>query len=260
MTTIAYINGELACDTLYSFPVKQSDSSDEKLTSIAKTTLFNSEKYLRFHVPKAIKYVEKDFEIICGTSSEARFSALTHDCLQHNYGNIGLHLDPNHPEYIIDELTTVYEQLYSGLSRHVFDFSANNPPDVPLLYLLFVVNGISSVYYYLPEKKSLILDKDQFPVIGTGRDYVKEYVSSNPNQNAIEAVAYAIKQDDFSGFPIQASSLSEPDNGQNLLPLTTAVSGQPSNYRNNLDEGISQLGKEIIKIKEKMLNFKNYIK
>ncbi|MGI2111713.1 hypothetical protein ACRN9C_20365 [Shewanella frigidimarina] len=260
MTTVAYIHGEIACDSLYSFPVNQQDRNEENLTNIAKNTLFNSEKYSRFHVPKAIKYLEDGFEIICGVASEARFFGLTHDHLQYNFGNIGLHLNPNHPEYIIDELSTLYDFWYSRFSKDSSSFRDANPPDVPFLYLLLVVNGISSVYYYLPQKKALILDDDQFPAIGTGRAYIKEYISNNPTHNVIDALTYAINKDGYSGHPIHASISSGLIDKASSLPLLTITIEQPTNYRESLEEGVKLLNEEVLEIKEKMNGFKPYIK
>lgn len=260
MTTVAYIHGEIACDSLYSFPVNPQERDEENLTNISKNVLFNSEKYSSYHVPKAIKYIEDGFEIICGVASEARFFGLTHDHLQHNFGNIGLHLNPDHPEYIIDELSTLYDGWYSGLSKDSSRFRDTNPPNEPFLYLLLVVNGISSVYCYLPEKKALILDDDQFPAIGTGRAYIKEYIANNPTHNVIDALTYAIHKDSSSGYPIHASISSELVDTVSCLSLLTITSDQPTNYRENLEKGIKLLDKEVLEIKEKMNGFKSYIK
>jgi hypothetical protein len=260
MTTVAYIDGEIACDSLYSFPVNQQDRSEENVTNFVKNTLFNSEKYSHYHTPKAIKYLENEFEIICGVASEARLFGLTHDHLQHNFGNIGLHLDPNHPEYIIDELSDLYDGWYCRFSKGSSDFRDKNPPNVPLLYLLLIVNGISSVYYYLPENKALILDDDQFPAIGTGRVYIKEYISNNSTHNVIDALAYAIKKDDFSGTPIYASISSGLIGNNSSLPLKTIATEQLANYFETLEGGVKLLNKEVLEIKEKMNGFKSYIK
>ena len=235
MTTVAYLKGQLACDSMYSF------SEDNP----SKTALFNTKKYQKYRVPKAIKLIEKDFEIIIGVSAEARFSALTHDHFQYNFGNVGIHLNPNHSEYIIDELSYLYDQLYTEICSKNPKYLIENPKNEVLVYLLLVVNGVTSVYYFIPMRKKLILDEDTFPAIGTGRQHIKDFVFNNPNKSVVDAISYTINKDIYSGYPIQTDVTCIRNDNPNKQPLETFDAKFSSNYRENLDKGISLLNEEI---------------
>ena len=71
------------------------------------------------------------------------------------------------------------------------------------------------------KKKLLLLDDDQFPAIGTGRAYIKEYIANNPTHNVIDALTYAIQKDSSSGYPIHASISSELVDTVSCLSLLT---------------------------------------
>jgi hypothetical protein len=259
MTTVAYIDGVLACDTFYGFPVKSNDPPNKKFTAIAKEILYNSPKYRQYHTPKAIKYIESDFEIICAVSGDARFFALTHDYLESNFGNIRHQLQENSPEYIIDELSTLYDECYSSLCKEQPTFFEENPSNEPFLYLLLVINGSPYVYYFLPYQRELVLDKDQFSAIGTGRQFVKQYMKDNHGHNCIDAVSYAIEQDKNSDFPIQTDKMILPDEGYTTLPLMVTNRSQTSYFRHNLEKGMKLLVKEVNRIESDTSIFDDYM-
>lgn len=183
MTTVAYLNGVLASDSLY---------HDGNGVDISVSRSNASE----LSPPKIVKYELGAFTLLCGCAGVSNLMAATQDFFVKNYGQL------SHASYrkLVLDLPHYLDQYVTDSQREC---------DKLLLEIILVTCLETHVLRYNIQEKQFYLPDDQFPSIGSGSDAVKEIYNLSPLAPCVEIVSRAAKQDCCSGGEIVAVSLND---------------------------------------------------
>jgi hypothetical protein len=183
VTTVAYINGVMASDSMY-----QDETGVDISLCRSETTELSP--------PKIVKYEVVDFTLLCGCAGASNLMAATQDFFVKNYSSLSL----NNYKMLVLKLPEYLDQYVAEPQRL---------SDKLQLEVLLVTNQNTYVLHYNIQEKKFYLPHEQFPSIGTGSDYVKKYYNQDTTSSCVEMVAKAAKSDTGSGGVIIAIALDD---------------------------------------------------
>ena len=171
-------------------------------------------------IPKVVKYKNDNCEFLCGCAGASNLMSLAQDFFSFHFNDLSM-----------ENIEELIKQFSSIIDSYVTETQSSS--NRTLLELLLVIDSKCKVFFY-NFGQGLQPNRDQFPAIGTGADYVKEVIHTN--LSAIDLIQYSISKDSDSGGVIHATMLPHGVFTDESLQLTKCVySFEKSNYLEQLD-------------------------